>query len=188
MGLRALVTVNNYYSVTSLYGRTIRKVMGGGSEVQKKVFAQGKIKWKKNNARQFTLKNIHSTAKKNSHKEFDNEKKFLRLKNFPPPPISFLMVRPLRTLYNTDTSLLRDSSFGPRIAKNHTFPTSIIRTPLCPFGVRIKKVWLYCEFKLTVDMVPCLWCLNNRTQDNISYTPCLVCPYTQFSPRNRAHT
>ena len=31
--------------------------------------------------------------------EFDNEKKFLRLENFPsrppPPPITFLMVRPL---------------------------------------------------------------------------------------------
>ena len=34
--------------------------------------------------------------KKNSHKEFDNEKKFLRLENSPPPPpIIFLMVRPL---------------------------------------------------------------------------------------------
>ena len=34
--------------------------------------------------------------KNNSYKEFDNEKKFLRLKNSPPPPpITFLMVRPL---------------------------------------------------------------------------------------------
>ena len=32
--------------------------------------------------------------KKNSYKEFDNEKKFLRLKNYP-LPIIFLMVRPL---------------------------------------------------------------------------------------------
>ena len=32
--------------------------------------------------------------KKISYKEFDNEKKFLRLENFP-PPITFLMVRPL---------------------------------------------------------------------------------------------
>ena len=32
--------------------------------------------------------------KKNAHQEFDNEKKFLRLKNSPPPPITFLMVRP----------------------------------------------------------------------------------------------
>ena len=33
-------------------------------------------------------------AKKNSYKEFENEKKFLRLENSPPPPITFLMVRP----------------------------------------------------------------------------------------------
>ena len=32
---------------------------------------------------------------KNSYKEFDNEEKFLRLENSPPPPITFLMVRPL---------------------------------------------------------------------------------------------
>ena len=32
----------------------------------------------------------------NSYKEFDNEKKFLRLENSPPPPpITFVMVRPL---------------------------------------------------------------------------------------------
>ena len=37
---------------------------------------------------------------KNSYKEFDNKKKFLRLENSPPPPlpITFLMVRPLGTL------------------------------------------------------------------------------------------
>ena len=36
------------------------------------------------------------TPKKYSYKEFDNEKKFLRLENFPPPPppVTFLMVRP----------------------------------------------------------------------------------------------
>ena len=32
---------------------------------------------------------------KNSYKEFDNEKKFLRLENSPSPPLTFLMVRPL---------------------------------------------------------------------------------------------
>ena len=37
--------------------------------------------------------------KKNSYKECDKEKKFLRLKNSPPspPPITFLMVRPLQS-------------------------------------------------------------------------------------------
>ena len=34
---------------------------------------------------QLTLKSIHAMAKKNSYKEFDNEKKFLRLENSPPP-------------------------------------------------------------------------------------------------------
>ena len=34
-------------------------------------------------------------AKKNSYKEFDNEKKFLLLENSPPPPITFPMARPL---------------------------------------------------------------------------------------------
>ena len=33
--------------------------------------------------------------KKNSYKDFDNEKKFLRLENSPPPAITILMVRPL---------------------------------------------------------------------------------------------
>ena len=47
-------------------------------------------------ARQLTLKNIHTMAWKNSYKEFDNEKKFLLLENSPlPPPITFVMVRPL---------------------------------------------------------------------------------------------
>ena len=53
--------------------------MGGGEEY-KKIFAQ------KIHARQLTLKNIHDMAKKNSYKEFDNEKKFLRLENSPAPP------------------------------------------------------------------------------------------------------
>ena len=40
--------------------------------------------------------------KKNSYKEFDNEKKFLPLENSPPPPpITFLMVGPLSTLAPT---------------------------------------------------------------------------------------
>ena len=33
--------------------------------------------------------------KKTSYREYDNEKIFLRLKNSPPPPITFLTVRPL---------------------------------------------------------------------------------------------
>ena len=32
---------------------------------------------------------------KNSYKEFGSEKKFLQVENSPPPPITFLVVRPL---------------------------------------------------------------------------------------------
>ena len=39
--------------------------------------------------------------KKNAYKEFDSEKKFLRLENSsPPPPITFLIVRPLTVINN----------------------------------------------------------------------------------------
>ena len=70
--------------------------MGGGAgEVQKKIFAQGKIKWKKIHTRQLALKIFILWPKKNSYTEFNNEKKFLRLENSQtPPPITFLMVRP----------------------------------------------------------------------------------------------
>ena len=36
--------------------------------------------------------------KRNSYKEFDNEKKIPAARKFPLPPISFLMVRPLREM------------------------------------------------------------------------------------------
>ena len=39
-------------------------------------------------ARQLTL-TFMLWPKKNSYKEFDNEKQFLRLENFPPPPHNF---------------------------------------------------------------------------------------------------
>ena len=55
---------------------------------------------KKSYACQLTLKNIHAMGKKNSYKEFDNEKKFLRLENSPPSPITSLMVRPLQHATN----------------------------------------------------------------------------------------
>ena len=47
--------------------------------------------------------------KKNSYKESDNEQKFLRLENSPPPPITFLMVRPLRKSYGIQPTPLRAS-------------------------------------------------------------------------------
>ena len=57
-----------------------------GRAKYKKKIAQGKIKWKKILARQLILKIFMLRPKKNSYKEFDDEKKFLRLENSPPPP------------------------------------------------------------------------------------------------------
>ena len=54
----------------------LENLWGGGERSTKKYSRKGKLN------------------EKNSHKEFDN-KKFLRLENSPPPPpITFLMVRP----------------------------------------------------------------------------------------------
>ena len=62
---------------------------------------------KKRHARQLTLKIIHAWPKKNSYKEFDDEKKFLLLENSPPsPPITFLMARPLVTVERKHTGHL----------------------------------------------------------------------------------
>ena len=43
-------------------GRTIRKLMGGGGEVQKRYSRKAKLNEKKIHARHITLKNIHATA------------------------------------------------------------------------------------------------------------------------------
>ena len=68
-------------------GRTIRKLMGGAGEVQKKYSRKGILNEKKIHARQLILKNIFMLwPEKNSYKEFDDEKKFPRLENSPPPP------------------------------------------------------------------------------------------------------
>ena len=72
--------------------------MGGGGvgEVPKKYSRKGGKLNEKILARQLTKKIFMLWPKKNSYKEFDNEIKFLRLENSPPPlppPITFLMVR-----------------------------------------------------------------------------------------------
>ena len=87
----------------------------GGGRSTKKKFAPGKIKGKKILARQLTLKIFMLWPKKNSYKEFANEKKFLRLENSP-PPITFLMVCPLpgeNTIYSmtTQTGALGGSDY-----------------------------------------------------------------------------
>ena len=69
-------------------GRPIRKIIGGGGagEVRKKYSRKAKFrKWRKNSLINPTKK-FMLTPKKYSYKEFDNEKKFLRLENFPTPP------------------------------------------------------------------------------------------------------
>ena len=70
--------------------------MHGAGKVPKKYSRKRKLKEKKIHARQLTLKNVHGMAsKKNSYKEFDNKKiPVARKFPTPPPPITFLMVRP----------------------------------------------------------------------------------------------
>ena len=65
---------------------------GGEGEVQKKYSRKGKL-YEKNSCTPINHKNIYAMAKKKSFKDFDKEKKFLRLENSPPPSITFLMVR-----------------------------------------------------------------------------------------------
>ena len=67
---------------------------GGRAKYKKKYSRRGKLN-EKNSCAPINLKKYSCYClKKNSYKEFDNEKKFLRLENSPPPPIIFLMVRP----------------------------------------------------------------------------------------------
>ena len=72
--------------------------MGGGGEVQKKNSRKGKLN-EKNSCTPINPKKYSCYGlKKNSYKEFDSEKQFLRLENSPPPPITFLMVHPLQVI------------------------------------------------------------------------------------------
>ena len=80
-----LVSPTHIASVNSK-GRTIRKLMGAG-EVQKKNSRKRNLNEKKFlHANQLILKKYSCySLKKNSYKEFHDEKKFLRLENSPPP-------------------------------------------------------------------------------------------------------
>ena len=70
--------------------------MVGAGEVQKKYSRRGKLNEKNSGAPINTKKIFMLWPKTNSYKEFDNEKKkFLRFENSP-PPITFLMVGPLK--------------------------------------------------------------------------------------------
>ena len=70
--------------------------MGGGTgEVQKKYSRKGKLN-EKNSCTPINPKKYSCYGlKKNSYKEFDNEKKIAVARKFPTPTITFLMVRPL---------------------------------------------------------------------------------------------
>ena len=57
---------------------------GGGGEVSKKYSRKGKLNEKKIHTRQLTIKKHLCYGLKKSYKEFDNEKKHLRLENSPP--------------------------------------------------------------------------------------------------------
>ena len=68
--------------------------------------------------------------KKNSYKEFDNEKKFLPIENSPPPPHNVSNGRSL-----TDTNLIRTRhhyrQLSLSLGKAHTISsTRLIRTPI----------------------------------------------------------
>ena len=59
--------------------------MGGAGEVQKKYSRKAKLNGKKSCTPINPKKIFMLRPKKNSYKKYDNEKKFLRLKNSPPP-------------------------------------------------------------------------------------------------------
>ena len=76
MTLKQLKGKTCQHDLATLREGPLENLSGGeGERSTKKIFAQGEIKWKKIHARKLILKNIHATAKKNSYKEFDKEKK-----------------------------------------------------------------------------------------------------------------
>ena len=86
--LARIITLDNYYRRKTVWsnGRTIRKLMGGGGEVQKKYSCKGELNEKKicmpiNPKKTFMLR-----SKKNSYKEFHNKKKIPAARKSPPPP------------------------------------------------------------------------------------------------------
>ena len=79
----------------------------------KKVFAQGKFKWKKIHARQLTLQNIHVTVWKIHTRNFITKKNSYDSKIPHPSPITFLMVRPwIGKTVNTTIVLQEKSQSG----------------------------------------------------------------------------
>ena len=67
---------------------------GEQAKYKKNIRARENYMKKKILARQLILKMFMLWPKKNSYKEFDNEKKIPAARKFPSPLITFLMVRP----------------------------------------------------------------------------------------------
>ena len=86
---------------------------GGGGRSTKKVFAQGKFKWKQIHARQLTLQNIHATVWKIHTRNLLTKKNSCDSKIPHPSPTTFLMVRPwIGKTVNTSIVLQEKSQSG----------------------------------------------------------------------------
>ena len=76
-------------------GTDHKKTWGGGAKYKNNIRARENY-MKKNSCTPINPKKYSFYGlKKNSYKEFDDVKKFLRLENSPPAPITLLIVRPL---------------------------------------------------------------------------------------------
>ena len=77
MTLKQLKGKTCQHDLATLREGPLENLWGGGRgrAKYKKNIRLREIKWKKIHARKLILKNIHATAKKNSYKEFDKEKK-----------------------------------------------------------------------------------------------------------------
>ena len=90
--------------------------MAGAGEVQNNIFAQGKINWKKNYARQLTLKNIHATPKKIHTRNLITKKHYCGSKIPTPTPHNFSNGKSLRSL---QLGVLRDVTWYVLVIFNH---------------------------------------------------------------------
>ena len=136
-------------------GRTMRKLIGR-AEYQK-IFAQGKLKWKKILARQLILKKYSCYGLKNIHtRNLITKKKFLRLEKLPPPrhPDNFSNGPSLKKgsvhAYQMKT-VTEDALFQKRLSEWRVLKTPASRLRV---GGR-KRSW--CQTSCTSCMTQALW-------------------------------